>query len=216
MIGARGGSLLALWLLAPFLLWLSLYRPFTASSGRAERLPKKLGEFTMSSELQLGDNEYALLGTSDAVWRSYRTDAGDEVRIVAVFHQQNWKSVHPPHICLRGSDMTITEDGELSVPTVSGDMTVGRIISRSNRYQDDYLNLYVFGAPGFLTASYLDFFLHHAPMALLRSSVGGFLLRVEVYIDPRDPEGSEARALRMLTAILPAAERLIAESADQK
>lgn len=216
MMNARSGSLLILWLAAPFLLWLSLYRPFTASSGRAERLPRQFAGFVMSDELHLGDTEFRLLGTDDAVWRSYRAEDGGEVRVVAVFHQQNWKSVHPPHICLRGSDMTITEDDSVNVPMAPNDLQVGRLIARSNRFDETYLNLYLFGAPGFRSASYLEFFLHHAPMALVRESVGGFLLRVEVLIDPENPGMSEARARKMLTEILPYAEQLVAETADQR
>ncbi len=208
---ARTLSAGLVWLLAPGLLWLSLYRPFIPSSGRAVQLPLQVGDFTMSEDLALSEKEFSLLGTNDAVWRSYRQEDGGLARVVAVFHQQNWKSVHPPHICLRGSNMVILEDESAKITLDSEELTVGRILARSKDSGDSYLNLYVFGAPGFTSESYLGFFLHHAPLALLRASVGGFLLRVEVWIDPVDPAGSEARAQRMLAAILPPARALVEE-----
>ncbi|MHC5064192.1 MAG: exosortase-associated EpsI family protein [Planctomycetota bacterium] len=198
-----------IWVLAPGLLWLSLYRPFIPSSGRAAKLPIQVESFTMSEDLALSETEFRLLGTNDAVWRSYTENGGGAARMVAVFHQQNWKSVHPPHICLRGSNMEILEDDSVVIDLQSQDLEVGRILARSKDSGDSYLNLYVFGAPGFLSESYLGFFLHHAPLALLRASVGGFLLRVEVWIDPADPSGSEERARRMLAAILPPAQALV-------
>src|SRR5690606_1073312 len=81
-----------LWLLAPGLLFLSWYRPFTVSVGRAERLPAEIGRFTLVEETPLTPREHMLLGTDDAVSRTYRAADGGLVFLVAVFHQHNWKS----------------------------------------------------------------------------------------------------------------------------
>lgn len=202
-------SAVALWLLAPFLLWLSLYRPFVASRGLAEQLPRELPGFELASELPLTEREFGLLGTDDAIWWTYKDEAGYSARLVAVFHGANWKSVHPPHICLRGSNMEILEDEQRTLPPPATDVGVGRIVSRSLDSGEHYLNLYVFCAPDFVSGSYVQFFLHHAPLALLRSSENGCLLRVETSLDPEAPEQAEARLVRLLQQVLRPAEELL-------
>lgn len=203
-------SSLVLWAAAPLLLFLTLHRPFAESRGRAARLPAELGGFRLAKTLPMTERYYRLLGTRDAVWREYRRaeDPGP-VWVVALFHQENWKSVHPPHICLEGSDLTIVRDDATDVDVGERRWPVGRILSQSNRTGDLYLSLYVFGARGFVTDSYTSFFLHHAPLALLRRSTSGYLLRVETWVEPDGVAAAEQRCKALLRALIPAAEGLL-------
>jgi EpsI family protein len=191
------------------LLLLSVYRPYTSSSGRAAALPAALGEFQQTAEHALTPRAFQLLGTDDAVWRSYRDSAGQELFVVALFHAQNWKSVHPPHICLLGSDMEMLADGAL--PLADGDgPEIGRILLRTRRDGRAYLSLYAYGARGLCTGSYARFFLHHAPRALFRASNDGFLLRVESYADgPGGVDAAEARCRALLQELLQRAQGLL-------
>jgi hypothetical protein len=137
------------------------------------------------------------------------------VFLVAVFHEENWKSVHPPRICIEGSDMAIREEGQVALTGETG--TAGRILAYSRTTKLDYLSLYVYGAPGLRTATYFSwspwltsFFWYHAPRALLRRGTPGFLVRVETFAEGEGGmAAAEQRCRDFLTKILPAAEALV-------
>ena len=202
-------SAVVLWVMSPLLLALAWYRPFTASAGRAERLPKALDGYAMAAQHPMTARHFELLGTNDAVWRTYRDERKTEIYVVALFHQENWKSVHPPRICLEGSDMSILDEGELPLGPGPNEATVGRILTKSRSSGQDYVSLFVYGAPGFLTSGYTEFFLHHAPRAILRQSTGGFLLRVESFVGPEGVRGAETLCLDFVRKILPSAQALV-------
>jgi hypothetical protein len=130
------------------------------------------------------------------------------VFLVAVFHQSNWTSVHPPHICLAGSNMRIVEDGLLGGEgEVPG--SVGRIVTVDRGNRRKYLSLYVYGAAGLQTGRYSEFVLHHLPRALLRRGGVGYLMRVETWVEGDDMAAAEARCRRFLTDAVAAAEALV-------
>jgi EpsI family protein len=200
-----------LWILAPILLLLSTYRPEGGDRGRARRVPLQLGGFAHSEEFPLTDSVIAMLGTPDAVWRRY-TRAGAEVFVVAVFHDENWKSVHAPDTCLRGSNMDIVDEGTISVPR--GDdaapIQAGYLRMRVLDSGRDYLSLFVYvAASDFATGDYWSFFLHHAPRALLRQSVAGCLLRVETYVGDDGLDAAKARCAEVLSELVPASQALL-------
>lgn len=206
-IGRRGvlaGALL--WTLAPALLWLSLHRPFAPSQGRAAALPARLGGFTLVDDYALTPRHLELLGTADAVWRTYRDGRGREVVVVLVHHGANWKSVHPPHLCIEGSNMTIRSDGRAALP---GGGEAGRILAWSHDQQRLAVNLYAYGARGLVTPSYARFVLHHAPRALFRAATAGFLIRVAAWADGEDAAAGEALCAEFLTLALPAATEVL-------
>ncbi len=208
--GART-SAVVLWLAAPVLLWLTLHRPFTATSGRAARVPVAVGEFRVASDHALTPREFDLLGTDDATWRTYRDRTGAEIYVVVVFHQENWKSVHPPHLCLRGSDMLIDGDAIQTTRALDGtDFEVGRILASSRVGGRRYLSMFLYGARGLRTASYSGFVLHHLPRAIARVAAPGYLLRVETWIDG-DVDAADARCRGLLTALVPELEELLRE-----
>lgn len=194
-------SALVLWLVAPFCLWLTLYRPAPRSAERAARVTRQVGAFVQTAEHPLTARQTDLLGTQDAAWRTYEQKGGVPVFLVAVFHEENWKSVHPPRICLEGSNMTIVED--------EAEGEVGRILAKSRDTGREYVSLYVYGSADLTTASYLRFFLHHAPGALLRRSTSGFLLRVETWVEKGDRASADARCREFLGALLPVARELV-------
>ena len=201
-----------LWLLAVPLLWLSVYRPYTESQGRAAGLPTRVGRFVQTDEYPLPDRMHQLLGTDDAAWRQYTTDDGEPVFVVGVFHASNWKSVHPPHICLLGSDMTMLEDSEIELhDRESGQLgKAGSVLLRVRSNGRPYVSLYAYGAKDLCTGSYVRFFMHHVPRALLRSSNDGFLLRVESYVDgPDGVEAAQVRCRELLSALVCEARSLL-------
>ena len=108
-------SSIVLWLLAPLVLALSLWRPEQLQSRRAQAFHPLVAGFELVENRTITPRYVRLLGTSDVTWRVYRDGSGRRVFVTCVFHESNWKSLHPPHICLRGSNMEILED---SVQTI--------------------------------------------------------------------------------------------------
>ena len=217
---------LILWLLAPALLWLSYYRPLADRSGRAEMLPKTVANYQLEprSEAQLGEFAAALpryrelLGTEDFVWWHYRDQQKHLISLVALFHDTNWKSVHPPRICIEGSDMTIERDDLVAAGWESEDPAanqgVPRVLSRIVAKRRDsvwrYVTLSVFGTEHWASGDYWEFTMHHLPRALLRQNESGFLMRVEspIYSGEQDAD-AEARCREFLQALMPAARKLL-------
>ena len=202
-------SVIALWVLAPCLLWLSLYRPFHASGSRAASLPSASAGFTLATEHELTKRTQELLGTSDAVWRTYRDSVGHEVYLVAVFHEQNWKSLHPPRICIEGSNMTVVAEDSLPADLSSGrHREIAILRAKSKETGRGYLSCYLYGTGDFTTGSYARFFMHHAPAALLRRNTSGFLLRVEAWTGS-DSAGDLQRCESFLSAMVEKAQELV-------
>lgn len=192
--------LVALWCLAPLLLALTTWRPEGGDRGRAARMPSQLAGFEAVHQYPLSASVLDMLGTPDAVWRRY--DRGDEqVFVIGVFHDENWKSVHPPETCLRGSNMEVVEEG--AVPGVEGDGEYGLLRMHALDRDQDYVSLYLFLAGAdFATPGYWEFFAHHAPRALLRQSVSGCLLRVETWVGSDGVEAATERCREVLGALI--------------
>lgn len=203
-----------LWLAALPLLGLSLYRPGGSSKARAEALPETLAGYTVvprdaAEEARFQQNLprwRELLGTGDFVWRRYRDAAGAMVNLVALFHDTNWKSVHPPRICIEGSGMDIEVDDLVPAGELAAGANASRIVARSRTDGWRYVTLSVFGTADWLSGDYWEFTWHHLPRALVRANLSGFLLRVESPVRPdEDTAAAEARCRQFLRALLPAA-----------
>jgi exosortase len=213
--GSLRGAAIALWLAAvPLLAW-SLYRPHAERTARAESLPATLAGYV---EVPRGPEARArferdlpqfraLLGTDDFVWRHYRGEDGAFVNVTAVFHDTNWKSVHPPRICIEGSNMTILADEVAPAPWLGDGLTVGRIVAAANGDGAHWVTLSVFGTRDWLSGDYWEFTWHHLPRALVRASVSGFLLRVESKVrgGGDHARAAEARCREVMAALVPAA-----------
>jgi hypothetical protein len=118
--------------------------------------------------------------------------------------------VHPPRICIEGSDMDIEVDDLVAARMLGADAVLGRIVARARRGGVRYVTLSVFGTADWLSGDYWQFTWHHLPRALLRANVSGFQLRAESPVLPGEGVApAEARCRAFLEALIPAArERL--------
>ncbi len=198
-----------LWLLALPVFLLSVSQPLPSVRGRAAALPSAVEAFAVSEAFPMTSRMHQLLGTDDACWRSYDDGSKRPLYMVGVFHGANWKSIHPPHICLLGSDMEILREDAIRLG--EGDQeVVGRIVLETRRDRRPYVSLFVYGSADLCTDSYLEFFLHHAPKALFRSSNDGFLIRVEAYADlPGGVDAASRRCLSLMRPLVAAARGLL-------
>lgn len=204
------------WPLALVLAWLSVHRPLPTHTERAASLPDQVAGFTLVPRTAEEEAKFQrdlprfceLLGTRDFVWRAYRATDGGLVRVVALFHDANWKSVHPPRICIEGSNMDIEQD-DLVRTWVDGPIA-SRIVARSRDDGWRYVTLSVFGTSTWSHGDYWRFTWHHLPRALLRQNESGFLLRAEAPIRPGESDAAAAaRAGRFLRAMLPIAQERV-------
>ncbi len=204
---------IVLWLAALPLLGWSAYRPHGAAADRAASLPTTLAGYVDVPRTGEREREFranlpqyrALLGTDDFVWRHYRGPDGAFVHVTALFHDTNWKSVHPPRICIEGSNMTITADDVVVADGwLAPGVRVSRIVASANADGGTWITLSVFGTRDWLSGDYWDFTWHHLPRALVRANVSGFLLRVESRVRAAGDD-AEARCRQVLAALVPAA-----------
>ena len=208
-----------LWLLAGPLCWLCSYRPLADAGDRAGRLPPSFASYELEPRTPEQQRRFddqlprwrELLGTSDFAWSRYRDGDGRRINLVAVFHDANWKSVHPPRICIEGSNMDIERDDLVATSWLGDNRALGRIVARTrgqSRWQ--YVTLSAYGTAGWASGDYWQFVLHHLPRALLRRSEAGFLLRVEspVYRGEH-PAKAEQRCDAFLRQLLPVAQELL-------
>lgn len=210
-VEASGGihaCLLAL--LAMPLLVLSLHRPFAGDSGRAVLLPDRFGPYVLREQREIDKSFQSLLGTTDAAWLVYGIEDGPPVFVVGVFHDANWKSVHPPHICIEGGDMEIGSEQQVELVVDGQPSRVGVLVAHPRGGAGVYVSVHAFVTRELTTGSYLDFFLHHAPRALLRKSNAGALLRVETYVQPgEDVRAARQRCGELLGRMLPTVKGLL-------
>jgi len=216
--GGLRGAAVALWIVGPLLLWLSVSRPFGDRDDRAAQLPDRVAGYSLQPRAPADERDFQaalprwreLLGTRDFVWRRYRDEQQRLVSLVALFHDTNWKSVHPPRICIEGSNMTIEADDLVDASWLEAGGKVSRIEARSLDDGWRYVTLSAFGTADWTSGDYWDFVLYHLPRALLRANESGFLLRVEspVY-EGEEASAAEARCEEFLKALLPSARELV-------
>lgn len=205
---------LLLWGVCGPLLWLSLYRPVGLAAQRADQLPGAIAGYTQLPRSAQEETRFQsslprwreLLGTGDFVWRRYRDAAGMRINLVALFHDTNWKSVHPPRICIEGSGMDIEVDDLVAGPGLGDGVRASRIVAKSRGDGGRYVTLSLFGTSDWAAGDYWDFTWHHLPRALLRANLSGFLLRVESPVQRGEQvAAAEARCASFLQALLPLA-----------
>lgn len=207
-----------LWGTAPLLLLFSGWRPFTHGAGRAAALPTAVAGYALVERTPAQQERFAadlprwreLLGTDDFVWRHYRDTGGHWISLVALFHDANWKSVHPPRICIEGSGMVIEVDDLIAAPWLGDGVQASRILARRRDNGMRFVTLSLFGGADWLAGDYWDFVWRHLPRALLRANLSGFLLRVEAAVAPgEDAAAAEARAGAFLRAIVGPAQEVL-------
>jgi exosortase len=204
-----------LWLLAPLACAVALYRPAAGPGDRAAGLPTSFAGYELVPRSPEAEARFQrdraqfreLLGTDDFVWRSYRTPDGGFVNLTALFHDTNWKSVHPPRICIEGSGFHVQVDDTVPHPEIEAGLRPSRIVARRAADGRVFTTLTVYGARDWLAGDYQEFVWHHLPRALLRQGVSGFQLRVEApHGDGEAPARAEARCVAFLQAVLPRAQ----------
>ena len=207
-----------LWTAAVPLLALSLYRPFVAGHGRAERLPAALAGHTLVPRTPEQEAQFQRelprykdqLGTADFVWRQYSDGGSSHINLVALFHDANWKSVHPPRICIEGSNMVIEEDGLVPAPWLGDDVVAGRIVARNLADDRHYVSLSVYGTESWTSGDYSKFMWYHLPRAVMRRSESGFLLRVESQVEGGETtRDAEARCAKFLVELVTYAKEIL-------
>ena len=205
-------SSVVLWAIAPVLITLSSVRPPSPRSDRASNLPTELGEFSLKKKRTITGRHIRLLGTRDVAWLVFEDAEKHEIFLTAVFHDVNWKSLHPPNICIRGSNFNINSDDGVPLTLSDGRrIHLGRLHATDATSGRDYVSLYAFVGSDFVTHSYARFYWNHFPRALFRQATSGFLVRVESFVRADGLKAAEARCWSLFQEFLPVGEALIRE-----
>ncbi len=171
---------------------LGFYRPMDSPGRHSEMIPRETQGFRAVADHPLSERWYALLGTRDVVWRDYEhKESGRRLTVTALFHGRNWKSVHPPEVCLQASGFEVEGLSIRSFP--EGDITRKIAMLESDYQGRGFLSAYLYGGRDFTTPYYGRFFLENLPSALFRQHTVGYLLRVDV--EKRDLDQVQAEAL---------------------
>ncbi|MBL9078723.1 MAG: exosortase/archaeosortase family protein [Planctomycetes bacterium] len=214
--GTLRWAALGLWCAAVPLGGLAAFRPAAVGGARAEQLPAWLAGHVLVPRSEAAEQRFRqnlpryreLLGTDDFVWRHYRGEDGRWLSAVALFHDTNWKSVHPPRICIEGSNMDIEADTVEPAAWLGDGASVSRIVARRRDTGRRFVTLSVFGTRDWLSGSYSEFTWHHLPLALLRRNQSGFLLRIEAALGD-DAAAAERSCREFLAALVPAAREVL-------
>jgi hypothetical protein len=209
---------LVLWPVGLLLLGLAAWRAPTGTGDRAEQLPTGVAGYVLVPRDAATERRFQqnlprwreLLGTDDFVYRIYRGGNGDWISLVALFHDTNWKSVHPPQICIQGSGMDIEQDDLVAAPAIGEHTAVNRIVARRRDNGRRFVTLSLFGTRTWASGSYAEFASHHFPLALWRQSESGFLLRVESPIGSGENVAqAERRCADFLAELVPSARQVL-------
>jgi len=179
---------------------LGFYRPTDPPERLSQRLPRVAGSFRAATDHPLSERWYSLLGTRDVLWRDYRHEpSGRVLTVTALFHGRNWKSVHPPEVCLQASGFEVEGRSLRSL----GDSGHKVAILHADYRGRGFISAYLYGGRGFTTPFYSTFFLENLPSALFRMHTVGFLLRVDLEMRDLDRLQSETLLADFLTEFLP-------------
>ncbi len=193
-------------------LGMGFWRPEDSSLGLADRVPRSFEGYTHVREHALSDRDYQLLGTRDVVWRRLRESAsGELLDLTVVFSGRNWKSLHPPELCLEAAGLGI-EDRQSRYLDVDELRTEVSLL-RADRGRDIYLICYLFGGPGYETPSFTGYFWRNVPRALLRRGGASYMVRIELPLGETTPSARhEAQLARFLRQLLPMLRKLVQDA----
>lgn len=196
---------LPIWVFAPIVLWLATHRPEAGRPAREGDLPAVIAGHRHVGTFTLDEAQIAMLGTDDAEWRTYEGPDGAKSYLIAVFHREDWKSIHPPLTCLLGSNMELIEEGGVTARFRDSEVRAGRLLLQSRDDGTPYLSVFLYlGHPNLITGNYSEFFWFHAPRALLRRSSAGCLLRIDRPLTSFDEvDDAEAELVQMLEDSIP-------------
>ena len=173
--------------------FLGFYRPSDPRMGLASQVPEETAQFKSLGDEEISERWYGLLGTRDVCWRRYEHKQEKyRINLTAVFHGNNWKSIHPPDSCLAASGFSIETQETRSFRLGDQELTLAVLQAKKRRHA--YLVAY----------AYLGFFLENLPAAVLRRPTRGCLFRVDVPLDANSSvPDAEKRLSTFLGEILP-------------
>ena len=191
---------------------LGFWQPAERALGLAKDVPRSFPGYVHVREHALSERDYELLGTRDVVWRRLREESSDAlIDLTVVFAGRNWKSLHPPELCLEAAGLGI-EDRQSRYLDIDGTRTELSLL-RADRSRDVYLIGYLFGGPGYETPSFTGYFWRNVPRALLRRGGASYMVRIELPLGDQSPEPrNEAQLARFLRQVLPRLRTLVQDA----
>lgn len=188
--------------LSAFLAWPRGTAPATDT---LKNIPLVLGEWH-GTEHPIDPRVLKILGTEDAMSRTYRNTRGEQVQLLVVIAQQARRRTHPPEQCFMGEgyDITGETDRRITVSLPSGPRTLPvRELILQPEGGSQKISWYFFKSGARVTTSYWG---HQASLALHKLSepnAADILVRVDRTVPNQDLEGCRDTLKRFLEAAAP-------------
>ncbi len=149
--------------------------------------PKEINGWT-SEELEITDDEYAILETRNAFTRKYTGPEGQVVYMFTVYSQYNRKVAHPPEVCYTGSGIKVISNTVDTIPVPEQNVTIKahKLALERRRYKQ--VAYYWFKVGDTFTASYWKQQLRIAFKNLIGQPEGSALIRVSATHDGDDQQ----------------------------
>ena len=152
--------------------------------------PKEINGWK-SQELEITDDEYAILETRNAFVRKYSSASGQEITLFIIYSQSNRKVSHPPEICYTGGGNTVVSKEIRDIRNTDGKM----LIKANKLYLEsssvNQISFYWFKVGSKFTSNYWKQQFLIALNNILGKQVSSALIRVSSVIDEGDAVKSE-------------------------
>lgn len=165
--------------------------------------PNEINGWT-AVEMDITDDEYAILETRNAFVRRYTSPKGQAVTLFIVYSQNNRKVSHPPEICYSGGGNTVTSK---KLKEIVKDDGSGLLIKANELYLEssaaDQVSFYWFKVGKEFTPSYWKQQFLIAFDNLIGKQASSALVRVSSVIVADDVEKSEKDVIEFSRLIIP-------------
>jgi len=145
--------------------------------------PKRIGDWE-GEDLELRENDYAILETKNLIMRNYKNLARrDTVNLYIIYSSDNRKALHPPEICYTGGGAgTILEKG---ITALNANFKANKFIIENKNLSQ--LVVYWFKSGELSTYSYVRQQLKTVKDRLMQKKTSGAMIRISTTIDPSNP-----------------------------
>ena len=197
-------SVIILLVVAAFFSWkFSFQQYIQADTVSIHSFPKEVNGWT-SVEMDITDDEYAILETRNVFVRRYTSPKGQTVTLFIVYSQNNRKVSHPPEICYSGGGNTVVSKKLIEIVAADGS---GLLLKANELYLEssaaDQISTYWFKVGKEFTPSYWKQQFLIVFDNLIGKQASSALIRISSVIVADDVVKSQKDILEFSRSIIP-------------
>ncbi len=169
--------------------WSSFFKTYMQKDTVNIHLFPKIINGWPSEELNITDEEYAILETKNAFSRNYKLGPDKEVMLFIVYSQNNRKVSHPPELCYSGSGLNLISQTKENLMKSNSTFRVNELVFEYGKSSSKQKIFYWFKVGDSFTDSYWKQQILIAFKSLLHQSSSSALIRLSTIV--KDPAQSE-------------------------